>query len=441
MVAELVYSSAGIDLSERFDTSEPALPLAVLKDLNAAQIPYCLLRDVDQLAQLDPRQEIDLLVDTVQLPLLRQVLAHFGFVELTNWGHWPHHFFITYQETTDTWLKLDVVTAISYRAPGFTLDTSLAPQVLANRRYAHPTYIPSPEDELIMLLLHCLLDKGHFAPKHRGRLLKLRHEVQNERYLSSLLTAYWPVSMTWTELARQIEKGDWSRLLACGANAYDERSGHRLVADARRLFDRILRKLNRWSGLWHPLTPMVAILAPDGSGKTTLVNNLQASFFLPVDAVYMGLYQRVGEARRLPPGIRLLARISRLWKRYLSAWLSRARGQLVVFDRYTYDALLPSKRPVGRLGRLRRRMLASACPAPDLVLVLDAPGQVLYARKGEHDPAFLDQQRQGYLRLAKQLPNAVVLAATQEPDSLRREATAAIWRHCRIQRDEEQIDA
>jgi len=187
---------------------------------------------------------------------------------------------------------------------------------------------------------------------------------------------------------------------------------------------------------------MVAILAPDGSGKSTLVANLQASFFLPVDAFYMGLYQRGGEdLRRLPPGIRLLARISRLWRRYLSALLSRARGRLVIFDRYPYDALLPSKKPAGRWGRLRRSVLASACPAPDMVLVLDAPGEVLYARKGEHDPVFLEHQRQGYLRLAKQLPHSVVLAATQEPDSLRREATAAIWRRCRIQRTEEQIDA
>ena len=75
-----------------------------------------------------------------------------------------------------------------------------------------------------------------------------------------------------------------------------------------------------------------------------------------------------------------------------------------------------------------RWALAHACPAPDLILFLDAPGEVLYARKGEHSPAFLEEQRQGYLQLKQELPQMQVVNVDRDPDYVRREVTSIIWR-------------
>jgi thymidylate kinase len=77
--------------------------------------------------------------------------------------------------------------------------------------------------------------------------------------------------------------------------------------------------------------------------------------------------------------------------------------------------------------RARRWLIAHACPAPDLVIVLDAPGDVLFARKGEHSAELLERQRQQYLALRNTLPQLVVVDATQEEDQLRRTALALIW--------------
>ncbi|MEZ4731266.1 MAG: hypothetical protein R3E79_29455 [Caldilineaceae bacterium] len=81
-----------------------------------------------------------------------------------------------------------------------------------------------------------------------------------------------------------------------------------------------------------------------------------------------------------------------------------------------------------RLQQWRRWALAHACPAPDLVILLDAPGAILYARKGEHSAALLEEQRQGYLQLKSQLRQMVVIDATQHPDTVRRQVTTQIWR-------------
>ena len=84
--------------------------------------------------------------------------------------------------------------------------------------------------------------------------------------------------------------------------------------------------------------------------------------------------------------------------------------------------------PAASRRRLRQWLLERACPAPDLVLLLDAPGETLFARKKEHSPARLEEQRQGFLALRDRLPNLVVLDASRDPDDVRRQALAAIWK-------------
>jgi len=110
------------------------------------------------------------------------------------------------------------------------------------------------------------------------------------------------------------------------------------------------------------------------------------------------------------------------WRRYLQARYAQARGHLVVFDRYAYDALLPQPQRRNPLKRLRRWLLAHACPPPHLVLVLDAPAEVLYARKGEHTVGKLESQRQAYRSLQTRLSNVTILDATREAEHVRRQA-------------------
>jgi thymidylate kinase len=105
----------------------------------------------------------------------------------------------------------------------------------------------------------------------------------------------------------------------------------------------------------------------------------------------------------------------------------RLRGRLVVWDRHAWDARLPSERTQPR-ARVRRWVLAHAALSPQLCVVLDADAEVLHRRSGEHDVPWLDRQRQAYLDLARRLGDAVVVDAHADPDLVRREVTAAVWR-------------
>jgi thymidylate kinase len=407
------------------------LLLSVFRKMEFANIRYCLVRDYDQLTHMSEGGEIDLLVQNGQLPQLSGLLAQLGFAGLETWGYAPHHFFLAYHKKSDCWLKLDVVTEVAYGKPVHALRTSLADNCLSRRRRCGPTFIPSPEDELMTLLLHCVLDKGYIAPARGRRLQALCRQVTEEHYLAALVALYWSPATSWPELAARIEAGKWPALLAQGETVAARLAAHnKLGTVGRQIRDRVLRKANRWSGWLRPRARTVALLAPDGAGKSTLAAGIQNSFYFPVRSVYMGLYQKNGQVSA-GSGIKRLGFIGRLlvqWQRYLMARYHQARGRFVIFDRYSYDALLPPPQPLSWSKQWRRWLLAHACPAPDLVLVLDAPGEVLYARKGEHSIDSLEEQRQRYLQLKKHLPQMMVVDATRDAEQMRREVTSLIWR-------------
>jgi hypothetical protein len=403
----------------------------VLDALGAADVDWCLLRGGPDGAISACGGDVDLLVAPRDLQSVEQLLDGLGFVRLRSWGYAPHRFFIGYDELSDRWLKLDIVDRITFGSPVHTLDTDLGPLVLARRRLIAGVFIPAPEHELLALLLHGILDKRHFPADRRSRLQELCHDVDRAQ-MSGLLTAYWPSGPSWPELRTCILEDRCQELLEQRPLLWRHLTrGGALCHGWRQVRDRVLRKLDRGVRLLQPSLPTVALLAPDGAGKSTLAAELCRSFVFPVRQVYMGLPHGPRAARRRVPGAGLARLMLRQWSRYLQGRFHRGRGRLVVFDRYTYDALMPATRPLNRLRRMRRWLLAHACPAPDLIVVLDAPGEILHERKGEHTVAHLEAQRQAYRRLHQHLPQTVVIDASRTAGEVRSDVTAAIWRRYR----------
>lgn len=185
----------------------------------------------------------------------------------------------------------------------------------------------------------------------------------------------------------------------------------------------------------------VALLGPDGAGKSTLANGLGASFPRQVRCIYMGLGQqsRPGGIRRLGiPGLSLATGLLSLWRRAVVAQYHLARGRLVVFDRYTYDLLLVPGKDLHWRERTYWWLLARACPTPDLTLLLDAPGIVMYQRKREHTPEYLERQRQTFLTLLGHVRALEIVDATRAEHAVRTDVAALIERRWR--RSETAID-
>lgn len=411
-------------------TPEPVHPrlaaLAAALDHEGAR--WCLLRGETDL--LAPAGDVDLLVHPEDFARLRRLAVGLGFAPLPAWGYGSHAFFLTYDASGDLWLKLDVVTELAF-GPAFSLATGAEREVLTRRRYVNGVPVPAPDDAFWALLLHELLDKqGPVGRDEAARLAELAREGGEEGPLARLVQRLCPPEWSAEGISSAVERGDWASLAGLAPRLAAAWRRHASADVRTRLFAAALaRRTRKWLRFGRRRGLGVALLGPDGAGKSTVATEVGRSFYFPVRSVYMGLYQRPPgpvPARAAPRG-GLPRRLARQWGRWLEGAYHRRRGRLVLFDRYSYEALVPGRNRPSTRGRVRRWLLGHSCPPPDLVVLLDAPAELLYARKGEHDVALLERQREAYRALVTRLPRTAVVDGSRDVDVVRRDVIGAIW--------------
>jgi hypothetical protein len=118
------------------------------------------------------------------------------------------------------------------------------------------------------------------------------------------------------------------------------------------------------------------------------------------------------------------------WYRQVVSWYYQTRGYVVLYDRHFLFDFAPeiAPRPWSLEQRLHAWCLAHLYPRPDLVIYLDAPGAVLFARKGELSIAELERRRQGFLRQGARFPNFVRVDATRPLPEVYKDVTAHVLR-------------
>jgi thymidylate kinase len=401
--------------------------LELFESLDRSEVPWALLRGAERLGERTG--DVDLLVDPAHVGALHRSALACGFVRWRAWRSAGQHPYTARDPDTGGWVSLHVTDRLSY-GPRHELVTAAAGPVLDRRVAVDGVWVLAGEDELWVTLLHGLLDKGGVAEKHHARLRSLAAATGPSRTAASPVPAAmrdtvgpWPAD----RLVAAIAEGRWDAVDQVGSAWRRQVLGRpsRRVRRAGRsasLLGHRVRESVRERGT------VVALLAPDGAGKSTLAAGLADAFAVPTRTVYLGVYGRSGPlgGRQLPPGVGLPVRLGWLLSRRLVVAAYRARRWVVVLDRHPIDAVATGG-PTGRLGRWRRQALVTAGPRPDLVLVLDADGETLHRRKGEHDPATLDAAASGYRALAAGRDDVLLLDASAPAEEVRRRAVEAIW--------------
>jgi thymidylate kinase len=369
--------------------------------------------------------DIDLLVEPGGMGHVDAALFPLGFAAVPSAGHGSHHFLLGYEEAARTWIRLDFTDRVEF-GKRQELPSKVAPALLERRILIDDQYRLCADDAFWHLLLHRLLGGRAVAS---DELVRLSQQAQVAGPLADLADRASRPAMSSAELLDMVLRREWRRLEALRPALVRRWRWHHLpgsmAADARNAAAR-LRHAAR--SVVRPTGISVAIIGPDGAGKTTLAEGLRTSLPFPSSYVYMGVWREYSWDRwlRYLPGARLTQRMVRLLARSVQARLQRTRGQVVLLDRFTYDVLLPS--PVlDRRGRITVALVRRVGAEPQLVLVLDAPAEVMFARKGEQGIEELERRRRSYLEVARTREDAAVIDATQPVEAVREEAQRVLW--------------
>lgn len=425
-------NTSSLESGQREET-DPASPTeasaltSVLRALDAVSARWLLLRPWAGQGRRDG--DVDLLIGPADLASVERRLRELGFVGIPGLWSTPGSVFVRYEAATDAWVRLHLQTSLTF-GPGGGIEQPAEPCLQRRRRQAGG-WVGAPADEFWVTLLHCLLDKGLVSPRHRARLGDLARQARGASALEALLRQCLPAGWTAERVIGTVEAGRWSELE--GQRSAMLRSWLRRQGILRRIgfaLRRVVSLPRRLSARLRRRGACVALVGPDGAGKSSLAQALEACFFSPARCLYMGSGRGGGHplvTRLRIPGLGRPGRLLVVWGRFLAAQYHRALGRLVIYDRYVYDSLLCQEER-SPAGRLLRRLQARMLPRPDLTLLLDVPGETMFRRKGEQAPEALEDQRRQFLALARRVPGMEVVDASRSPALVRTDALERIWR-------------
>lgn len=214
------------------------------------------------------------------------------------------------------------------------------------------------------------------------------------------------------------------------------RPGGWCKVDAKVTRDGRRRPSNLWWALRKRRGPILALVGADGAGKTSTIQTIEDTAPFGLHVAYLGRRRKTAPPSKTPStgsaaapktsmhqivgvGVWTLRTGRRLFPIHVQARL----GRVVLCDRHPIEieAVDGATSPMAR--SLRGFVVNRVLPRPDHIVLLAAPGELLFARKGEHDPARLDKmtaafrglvRRRGGAEIDCSVPQAEVVSAVEQ---------------------------
>lgn len=384
------------------------------------------------------RSDLDIAIDPCHLGTLEESLLNYRggrLVQMIRHESSCFYFIMALRNGKGIdFLQVDAAT--DYRRNGIIYFR--ADELSKDRTRWNGFRVASPETELAYLLVKKTL-KGSTPAHQQERLMHLIDKIGKDRAMLISTRLFGKKSGPY--LVSRISKNDWKAVEYNTPGLRKALVWEILKKDplnpVKYWLDEAKRILGRWR---YPTGISVAVLGPDGAGKSTLIDNIERRF--------SGAFRRTAKFHLRPgliggkshgkpvtdphgkPPRNLFASLLKLGYYTVDYTLGYfyklyprfVRSTLVLFDRYYDDLLIdPVRYRYG--GPLRLAAFARTfVPAPDLLFVLDAKEGELLKRKEEIGGEELRRQRGRYRDMALRTPNAFMLDAHRPPEEVTVEA-------------------
>ena len=439
-------AEVGADRPARIDGAGSIL-LGIFAALESANIPYCVSHGYDGYPER-VKSDVDIIVSAnigprQLLALLQENRARMGAEVVRHRGR----YFILAGRNSDStpcFLELDLETNYVLGDRHFLSGN----EILESRQRHGQFWVPAPSVEFCCYLIRRIA-KGRLDDDQGRKLSSLY--AQDPDVCRLQVARFWSANSA-DFIVGAVSSGKWEALRRSIGPLGSELRRRALMRHPWLAVVSWVRRMTRRAkvGCWPDSGLDIVFLGPDGAGKSSVVKavrqQLAGAFarttsesFPP--AFLRRLLQRPEGPQNLPhaeaprSALASVVRAVGYWFPYatlghlFTVHVALAQASLVLHDRHIVDVLVDPRRYRYTGPSWLLRFIWRLVPKPDLVFLLDAPAEVLQARKQEVPFEETARQREAYLSLLQTLANGHVISAARPLDQVVGEVSSVILKH------------
>lgn len=429
----------------------------VFKVINESNLDYCIQNKYEMMPEEIP-SDIDMMYRNASEEdldnLVSKVAKETGLIVTQKicQGYFEYTYIISYPCPQKYFqLQLDFYRAISRR--GY-LNIMPAEEMLENKRFYKCFYVPDPYIEFKYMWIRRTIK--HDMNNEHIEIAKKLYLNNPEKYIEQLKKDFGAeVSSLVLEILDKNDVEIFNRNFEVFNSAAKRISRKNASLPVRLKYTAFMLGTVIPKRIFHKCGLSVAFIAPDGAGKSTIINRVKETVsgsFYGVNLYYMRphLFKNLGHYNKLNPteeattndnphGVvcdGVFKSAVRFFFYNLDFQLGtllkinrkKINKQLVIFDRYYYDYFADMKRYKYSLPAWFPAAFEWMIPKPDMVFVLDGNPEVLYERKKELPISELEKQCSVFHQLAQNRKNFYAINVNRNVDTIVDEVTETILR-------------
>lgn len=430
--------------------------------LNDKGIRYFVLRNYKNLPEQNLGKDVDIVVDPKRVKDARQILKL--IFKRNGLKYYDEAIFNTmycmHGMGNGTGIHIDLIGG--YQTKGYEIFTF-------DELYAHAVeyknfYVLDELYDGVMLLIYKIFGykKPELKEKYREEIFDCyqKYAIKFEAEISKVLGDNFG-----NQIAKLISEKHFDEIIE------ESREINRRLKNAARQKSFIKTAKGRIHYLWQKFDRVVlryrkykrtfAVLAPDGTGKTTFIDTLidKLNYYYvsdPEDNKFHlyhfrpTIFPNLGEVgekagvmeqdkdftnphrQKAANPISSFFRIAYYTLDYILGWQKCVRRDVrmdrySIFDRYSYDLIVDPRRTRLNLPKGLRKFFVWLTPRPGVVFILKADADTIYERKQELTKEEIERQLEEYDLLAKTNKRFKTIDAKKTPDEMTDEALAIIF--------------